>query len=198
VQGEANRIFVWGAEHYATQPCVQAQLDQLARRVLDSGGTLTPAPVHSDQTPTSPRFVVRMPIRPWRFPAWEALVANGTATHFSQRRQDVYGMLGDSIAAARDYKEDSNRLSGRLMALSYPVALDADARREFLVDIETLRRLNASILITAQQQMAIMLKDGMAPTRESVDAYLEASGTMMFCKEHGLPLADWRDVKPDI
>jgi len=197
VQGEANRIFVWGAEHYATQPCVQTQLDELARRVLDSGATLMPAAVHADATPTSPRFVVRMPIRPWRFPVWEALVANGTATHFSQRRQDVYSMLSDSITAARDYKEDANRLSGRLMALSYPTALDANARRDYLVDIETLRRLNASILVTAQQQMAIMLRDGMAPTPDAVDAYLKASGTVKFCKQQGLPLADWRDVKPD-
>ena len=199
LQDDTERVFTWAAEHYATQPCVETQLDRLAQRVTDSGTTLTPAPVYSDTTvliPISPRFVVRMPIRPWRFPVWEALVANGTATHFSQQRQDIYSVLNDSVTAARDYRTESNRLNGRLLALSYPTALDAGARREYLVDIETLRRLNASTLITGRLQIAFMLRDGMAPTPESVDAFLKDSGTVKFCQEHGLPLADWREVKP--
>lgn len=44
--------------------------------------------------------------------------------------------------------------------------------------------------------MANMLRDGIAPKPEAVDAYLQISWTAMFCKEHGLPMADWREVKP--
>jgi hypothetical protein len=199
LRGDTERVFLWGAEYYATQPCFEAQLDRLAQRVMESGTTLTPAPVYSDSTapiPAKPRFVVRMATRPWRFPVWDALVANGTATHFSRQRQDIYSSLDHSIAAARGYRDESNRLYGRLMALSYPVELNAAARREYLVDIETLRRLNFSTLISAQQQLSVMLREGMAPAPESVDALLKDSGTAKFCKEHGLPLADWRDVKP--
>lgn len=200
LQGDLGRAFTWGAEHYVIQPCVEAQLDLLAKRVVESGATLTPAPVYSDPTiqiPAKPRFVVRIPIRPWRFPVWEALIANGTTTHFSRQQQGLYSSFNDSIAAARDYKEEFNLLSGRLMALSYPIALDPAARQAYLVDIETLRRLNFSILITARQHMSLMLRDGMAPTPESVDAFLkENTGTVKFCKEHRLPLGDWRDVKP--
>jgi hypothetical protein len=200
VRGDTERVFMWGAENYATQPCFEAQLDRLAQRVMESGTTLTPAPVYSDSTsplPVNPRFVLRMPTRPWRFPVWEALVANGTATHFSRQRQDIYSSLDYSIAAASGYRDESIRLYGRLMALSYPAELDAAARREYLVDIETLRRMNLSILITARQQMSLMLRDGMAPTPESVDAFITANtGTVKFCQEQGLPLADWREVKP--
>lgn len=199
VRGDTERVFVWGAETYATQPCVEAQLDRLAQRVMESGTTLTPAPVYSESTapiPAKPRFVLRMPARPWRFPVWEALVANGTATHFSRQRQDIYGSLDHSIVAARGYRDESNRLYGRLMALSYPVELDAAARREYLVDIETVRRLNLSTLISGQQQLSVMLREGIAPTPERVDAFLRDSGTVKFCKEQNLPLADWREVKP--
>jgi len=199
LRGDTERVFVWGAEYYATQPCFEAQLDRLAQRVMESGTTLTPAPVYSDftaPTPVNPRFVLRMPTRPWRFPVWEALVANGTATHFSQRRQAIYSSLDYSIAAARSYRDESIRLLGRLIALSYPAQLDAAARREYLVDIETLRQLNFSTMISVQQQMSVMLREGVTPTPESVDASLKDSGTVKFCKEHGLPLADWREVKP--
>ncbi len=197
LRGDTERIFVRSAEHYATQPCVDAQLDRLARNVMDSGATLKPAPVYSDSTVgTSARFVLRMPTRPWSLPAWEALVANGTATHFSQPWQDRYGGLNDGVAQIRDYRMEANRLIGRLMALSYPTELDASARRDSLVDIETLRRLNASTIVTGSQLMARMLRDGMAPRPDAVDAYLKDSGTVMFCKQHGLPLADWRAVKP--
>lgn len=75
-----------------------------------------------------------MHTRPWGFPAWEALVANGTATHFAQQRQDRYGGLSESVAQMRDYRMESNLLIGRLMAQSYPFALDAGARRDALVD----------------------------------------------------------------
>ena len=199
LQGDLGRAFTWGAEQYVIQPCVEAQLDLLAKRVVESGATLTPAPVYSDPTiqiPAKPRFVVRIPVRPWRFPVWEALIANGTATHFSRQRQGLYSSFNESMAAARDYKEGFNLLSGRLMALSYPIAMDPAARQAYLVDIETLRRLNFSILITARQHMSLMLRDGMAPTPESVDAFLRDSGTVKFCKEQNLPLADWRAIAP--
>lgn len=199
LRGDTERAFLWNAENYAAQPCFEAQLDRLAQRVMQSGTTLMPAPVYSDSTapiPAQPRFVLRMATRPWRFPVWEALVANGTATRFSRQRQDVYSSLSHGIAAARGYREESNRLYGRLMALSYPAELDAGARRDYLVDIETLRRLNFSSLITGQQQLSLMLREGIAPTPESVDAFLKDSGTVKFCKERGLPLADWRQVKP--
>ena len=82
--GDTERLFVRSAEHYAALPCVYAQLDGLARRVMDSSGTLAPAPLHADPAIlSSPTFVLRMPTRPWGLPTWDALVANGTATHFS-------------------------------------------------------------------------------------------------------------------
>ena len=195
--GDTERLFVRSAEHYAALPCVYAQLDELARRVMDSSGTLAPAPLHADPAIlSSPTFVLRMPTRPWGLPTWDALVANGTATHFSQPWQDRYAQLNDGAAQIRDYRMESNRLIGRLAVLSYPIPLDASTRRDSLVDIELLRRLAGSTMVTSSQLMAFMLRDGIAPGAPAVDAYLQASGTVRFCKQQGLPLADWRAVAP--
>ena len=54
--------FLWGAEVYVSQPCIDEQLAALSRNVLDSGDTLTPQPVYTANTTL--QYVVRMPNRP--------------------------------------------------------------------------------------------------------------------------------------
>lgn len=185
--------FLWAAEQYVTKPCVQAQLEGLTSTLMESGTTLAAVPKHSDTT--NSRYVVRAPYRPYRFPVWEGLVANGTAPHFSQQRQDAYGNLNDGVALSRLVKDETHRLMGRLMAMAYPTALDAGVRREFLVDLEALRHRNAADSLVAWQRMVSIVEFGSAPNAEAVEAFLKRSGTVMFCKERGLPLADWRDVQ---
>ena len=138
---ETANVFEWSAEQYATQPCIQAQLDRLTRRLLDSGDVLKPAPTYSESSSEhSSRFVVRLPYRPWHMPTWESLVADGTATRFSSQAQADYSSLATLTDVNRDLRIESNQSAGRLLALSHPIPLDASARREFLVDIEALRR----------------------------------------------------------
>ena len=75
LHGDIVWAFLWSAEKYAIQPCVDAQLAALGRNVLASGDILKPAPVIvSKGLP----YVVRMPWRPYRFPTWDALLADGT------------------------------------------------------------------------------------------------------------------------
>jgi hypothetical protein len=101
LRGDAGRIFLRSAEHYATLPCIDAQLDRLARKVMESGSTLTPAALHTDPTVlTNSAFVLRMPTRPWGLPTWEALVANGTATHSASSGRTA---TPDSTTALRKY-----------------------------------------------------------------------------------------------
>lgn len=52
------------------------------------------------------------------------------------------------------------------------------------------------MLLTGSQLMTNLLRDGIAPKPDSRDAFLKTSGTVMSCKQHGLPLADWRELKP--
>ena len=191
---ETANVFEWSAEQYSTQPCIQAQLDRLTRRLLDSGDLLEPAPTYSEPSdPHYARFVVRLPYRPWHMPTWESLVADGTATRFSSQAQAVYSNLATLTDVNRDLRIESNRSAGRLLALSHPIPLDASARREFLVDIEALRRQTDGMVTGAL--MSNLESAGLASAPESVDAFLSRSGTVTFCTEHGLPLRDWREYR---
>ena len=193
---DVESLFFYSAEQFATQPCINAQLDALAHRVLASGATLTPAPVIVESNyPTRPSFVIRMPTKPWQFAVWEALVANGTATHFSAAWQDRYNGIAGNAAMARSMRIEANQIIGRLRALSYPMPLDAGARRDFLVDIEGLRRHSTSTMVTGGNLIRSITGAGIAPRAEAVDDYLADSGTVQFCKQQHLPIAEWRDYK---
>jgi hypothetical protein len=198
VRSDVQNVFVWSAEHYAAHPCVDAQLDQLAQRVLESGATLMPAPLHRNTTAPVPlRFVLRMPNRSWRFSTWDALVADGTANRFSPQWQNTYNMIRDYAARIQVHRYEANRLTGTLVALSYPIELDPAARQGFLVDIETLRLQNTAIAIQSGQLLAGMTQGGIAATPQAVESHLASSGTVKSCQEQGLPLADWRDGLDD-
>ena len=197
LQVDSNAVFKWSAEQFSVQPCIIEQLDGLARRVMDAGATLAPAPVFSEQT-TTPfplTYVVRIPTRPWRFAVWEALLADGTAPHFDSTKQLYYNGIQSQAAAQREFRLESDRLRGRVSALAYPVALDPVVRREFLVDLESLRHQTRSAAIVAMQLMRTIDTNGSAPTPEDFEAYVSESGTVQFCKAQGLPLADWRGFR---
>ena len=194
--------FLWAAEKYVSRPCVDAQLDALARNVLESGQRLKPAPVGSF---SNVGYVVRMPNRPYRFPVWDALVANGTATHLGQDRQAFLGRISDAMAQARVSEAEGRRLFGRLLVMRDPIELDAGVRADLLTQINELRTLTAFEALNAQQRMRTIVDAGSAPRTKVVEAFLhgpgttasgaEFSGTVQFCKAHGLPLADWHDLE---
>lgn len=194
LQEDSQRVFQWSAEQYATQPCIGAQLDRLSRRLLESGEVLEPAPTFFDnEWEIERRFVVRLPYRSWRMPVWEALVADGTATRFPRESQLAYGRMQELAEMNLALRMESSRLGGRLLALSRPLPLDAAARREFVVDIESLRSTTAKMPV--EIAMAHLESAGLAPAPALVDDYLAESGTVSFCKSHGFPVSQWRDYR---
>ena len=194
--------FLWSAEKYVSQPCADAQLAALGRDVLESGDSLTSAPVlMSIGLP----YVVRMPNRPYRFPAWDALIADGTATHFTLQRQSFLGRVSAGMAQARQSEADTIRLMGSLMVMRDPIPLDPSVRADLLTRVEELRSLTTFEAVSAQQRMRLIADIGSAPPDDVVESFLnisgknesssEFSGTVQYCKAHGLPLADWRDYR---
>jgi hypothetical protein len=116
--GDTNAKFAWSAEQYTARPCLNAKIDALARRVIESGETLDAAPVYADAVtmPFAVSFVVRAPTRPWRFSVWEALVADGTASHFSQERQVYFDQIQSQTKSLGAGSGEVDHLSGRLDA----------------------------------------------------------------------------------
>jgi len=203
LQGDISWAFVWVAEKYASQPCIDAQLAALSRVVLESGDTLKPQPVVTANTGV--QYVVRLPNRPYRFPTWDALLADGTASHFTPQRQAFLGRISDDMAQARAAETDSRRLMGRLLVMREPIALDPAVRAGLLTDINELRSLTTIEALNSQQRMRRIADAGNAPAAEIVEEFLNASGkhpsgndfsgTVPFCVARGLPVADWRDYK---
>ena len=184
-------VFEWSAERYATALCIDAQLAALSSRVVDSGERLDPASIH---TSLNMRRVLIAPQRPFRYPIWDAMVADGTASRMSHQRQALYGRIGDSMARMRLRNEDFMRLRGRLLVLGHPIVLDSVTRNQLLIDLEELRAMNTADARSLGQDMNLITQEGLAPADDRVEEFLANSLTMQFCREQGLPMNDWRDV----
>lgn len=204
LQGDIAWTFLWAAEKYVSRPCVDAQLAALGRNVLESTTTLKPVPVVTNNQ-LSLSYVVRMPNRPYRFPVWEALLADGTASHFTSQRQAFLGRISDEMAQAGSSEAETRSLMGRLLVMRDPIQLDPVVRADLLTQINQLRSLTAFEALNAQQRMRRIFDAGSAPAAEDVELFLNASGKNAsgadfsgmphFCKSQGLPVADWRDYR---
>ncbi len=202
LQGDIAWVFLWSAEKSVTQPCVDAQLAAMSRNVLDSGDTLQPLPVG---TALDRQWVVRMPTRPYRFPTWEALLADGTASHFPPQRQAILGRISHDMVQARAYEAESRGLDGALLVMRDPIALDPMVRADLLTNINRLRSLWGNERLYARQRMRLIADAGSAPSEAVVELFLNAdgkhpsgsdfSGAVPDCKAKELPLADWRDYR---
>lgn len=202
LQGDIAWAFLWAAEKSASQPCMDAQLTAMARNVLESGDTLQPMPVVGS---LNLQMMVRMPNRPYRFPVWDALLADGTASHFATQRQALFGRISDGMAMSRASEVETRRLGGNLLRMRDPIPLDPVVRADLLADINNLRSLTAYEGLNAKQRMRVIADAGIAPPDEMVERFLNASGKNVagadfsgmphFCRTQGLPIGDWRDYR---
>ncbi|MEO5629780.1 MAG: hypothetical protein ABIQ62_08450 [Thermomonas sp.] len=202
LQGDIAWAFLWAAEKSVSQPCIDAQLAAMGRNVLESGDVLQPMPA---VTSNNLQFVVRMPNRPYRFPVWDALLADGTASHFSTQRQALFGRISDGMATSRTFEMETRRLGGNLLLMRDPIALDPVVRADLLTNINNLRSLTAMEGLNAKQRMRVIADAGIAPPDEMVERFLNASGKHPsgadfsgmphFCKTKGLPVGHWRDYR---
>lgn len=200
--GDITWVFLWSAEKSVSQPCVDAQLAAMARNVLESADTTTPMPV---VTTLDREQVVRMPMRPYRFPVWDALVADGTASRFSTQKQAFLGRLSDGMALALVHEVETRRLGGLLLAMRDPITLDPVVRADLQAKISSLRFVWQQERLSARQHMRLIADAGNAPTDEVVESFLNVdgkhavgadySGISHYCRTNGLPLADWRDFR---
>ena len=202
LQDDIAWAFLWSAEKSAGQPCVDAQLAAMSRKVLESGDTLQPMPV---VTSLDLQRVVYMPNRPWRFPVWGALLADGTAPHFGTQRQALFGRISDGLALSRESQSEERRLGGRLLLMRDAIPLDPGVRTSLLADINNMRSITAYEGLNARQRMRLIADAGLAPPEATVERFLNASGKHWpgadfsgmphFCKTQGLPIGDWRDYR---
>jgi hypothetical protein len=203
LEGDVTWAFLWSAEKIASQPCVDAQLAALARTVNASGATLQPT--HPASSKQDLQYLVRMGHRPYRFTMWDALVADGTATHFSRARQEFFGRVSDSMDGSRHYERETRALQGSLLVMRDAIPLDAKVRMDLLTLINRMRAILSFEALNAAQRMRTIADGGSAPPEDVVALFLNASGKhtpgaaysgiALACAEMGHPMRDWRDYK---
>ncbi len=197
---DVDTLFIWYAEAVVTQPCVDAQLEALGRRVLTSGEVLQPAPIHRSTTGVDQ--LASVPGRPYVFGTWDALVADGTATHFARDRQALFNSIARGVENARERGSATWGLLGRLQVMREPIPLDPVVRSTLLADIHELRLISQGAVNSSRQQMTRLERMYGGPDADGIDEFLyggpqtddawDVSRTVVFCKAQGLPLADWR------
>ena len=192
LQQEAESNFTFAAEQVSAAPCIIAQINALQQRLLSSGNVLDPAPAFTDDFVT---YTFRIPSRPYISSVWQAVNADGTASHINDLRQYLYARLYTQLADMVERTQRTNVLFARSSMLANPIPLDPATRSMLLGELLEQRghtRLNS---IVASQMMGYMRDLGQQPSTKIVQDFLtKESGTMAFCKAQGLPVADWQKV----
>ena len=174
-----------GAVEWRTvAPCINAQLDQLQERVLASGNTLDPAPLHEDE---SHKFVVRTPLRPYADSVWQSTNSAGISNFLEEKDRLELGWQYEQARAADAQNEQIALLASRLDTLAKPIAVDPGVKLSLIQTIDELRGHNRWMTIKAGQLVDHLVKLNMVPQRDSTDEFLATSGTLKFCREHGYP-----------
>ena len=181
----------YASEQVSVQPCLDAQLDALRDRVLASDATLQPAPVYRDDTMR--RFVFRAPSRPYVDSTWQALNDDGTSVHMQDDRREILSEVYNSIDILHELAAETDPLVGRLMVLSHPLPLDAGARITLVAALDEQQTRSTMQSLVAAQLLG-GYRDFGVEFPATGDELLAASGTVAFCREHGLPLDDWLAV----
>lgn len=188
IESEGN--LAYAAEAVVVGPCLQAQLLVLRDRILASGDTLDPAPVHEDGFA---EFVFRAPSRPFATTIWNALSADGTVPHLEEWRRFRYAQIDTQVAVMAGMAAETDRFVGRLRVLGSPIALDAATRARLVEGIEEQRyRSRLHALMALQVMGAVRDLGHLREDRSAVDTLLADSGTLAFCREQGLAVDDWQ------
>ena len=189
---DAEEVFSALSETVVVSPCVDAQLADMAANLLKEGNALQPLPRYSDKFYSD--YVVRYPNRGFLIPVWDTLIADGTAIHVSESRRKNYQQIHTQLNFLNQDNSKTTTSRGRFAVMAHPILLDAVVRKDLLTEIEEQRSRYKSMALSASQVMQEIDKLQFVPKSEQVEAYLKESGTVIFCKAQGYPLADWRDA----
>ena len=187
---ESSSNFFYAAERVVAQPCLAAQLDRLEERVLNSGPILTPAPAIEAKIGAQ---AYRQPTaRPWATDIYESIVADGVASHFRREARPTLSNFYAQIETLKALAKASDTATAQLTVMLSPIALDAGVRERIVMIIAEERARTGVIANDSVQNMASLTLLGQAPPTADIEKLLDGSGTIKYCRERSLPLADWR------
>lgn len=186
IRGEMAINYNFATEMAVTAPCIDRQLAVLEDKVASSGGLLTAASNYSEAIYA--RYTYRAPSREWPDQVWQALVSEGVTSHLRPNFRSHVAVAYDHVRQNRATNRMNDQLAYRLQLLARPVPLDPASRNHLIEEIEEARGNFDDMRLLSNQIAAEIGKAGLAPARASTESFLRASGTVIFCKTHGMSL----------
>lgn len=185
-RNEVGDHYKWAVEWRVVEPCIVAQLDRLQQRLLASGATLDPAPVHSDRS--FKNYVIRIPSKDFDTSSWQSAISDGVSSHLDPAlRQEldahyveVRSMINLTARNDVDYQ--------RLLSLSRPLPLDPMVRFSLLQTLDELRGRTGFMALQSGQMIEHIVRVGMVPPAAEIRASVTRFGTYQFCRAQGLPM----------
>ena len=184
----------FAVEFRVVYPCLQAQLDVLRERVLSSGETLDPAPVHHERG----TYVLRIPAKFYPSDVWAEAIGDGIVQHFDpefrRRLAENYASLETISALNAASTEDEQSL----MVLSHPLPLDSSTRYSIVREIELMSSRFRYLDLLNGQLIDSVEHLGMVPPAEDSQSVTERYGTYHFCKGRDLPMRSFKEAMQSI
>ena len=185
---EVAQIDFYASETEITAPCVLAQIEAIQSKLASGERGLLPR--YSDTS--SNGFVLRMPGRNWADTAWQSVSASDTL----RRLEPTIDLnLSSMYSQANDQAERVMLSDGwvddlGVLAVMVPTS---EAERIRLIGVtEHLRGIVQSIDLSGGQMRDSIAAAGLLASRSWLDQELSESGTVRFCRAHGLPLGKLR------
>ena len=182
--------YTQAAEAAIVAPCVDRQLVDLEAAIAKPGFVAVPL-----YKPTAfPAFVVRSPSRLWVDAAWRAAISDATVSHLPPDLRAGLAIFYMQIGTMETNARQSDVLVWRLRALSLPGTPDSRARA--IETIEELRGHMDLMALVGNQLMGNADSVDMRPAATDIDLLNKASGTIKFCREHGIVLGKAAPMTP--
>ena len=176
------------SESEITAPCVLAQIEAIQKGLASGEGGLLPR--FSDTS--SNGFVLRMPGRTWSDSVWQSV----SASDIVRRLEPAIDLhLSSMFAQATNQAERVKLADGWVDDLGVLAVIvpTSEAERIRLISVtEHLRGIVQSIDLSAGQMRDSIAAAGLLASESWLDKELSESGTVKFCRAHGLPLGKLR------
>jgi hypothetical protein len=196
LRAEVAQHYRYAIEWRLVEPCVLAQIERLQQRLLASGATLDPAPVHSE--PGFAFYVIRMPNRNYEEGVWQASLADGVNTHLAKSVRPALNRAYTENARLGTLNAENNAAYQRLLSLARPIPLDPMVRFSLLQDLEQLRGRVELMSHISGQSIDNWTTAGMIPSGAVARQVVAASRTYRFCRGQRLPLRPLAEAQTPI
>ena len=182
------------AEIEMTTHCIFAQIEAISTRI--SGGDGAPLPKFTDEFQSG--FVIRIPNRVYSDATWQSVNSSDTLRRLDPKRADDLAIYYAQLTQQRNSNRAALDLVSSLNALSRMMPRGEEGRLHFLERAEQLRSTIREMDLVAGQLRDELAHAGLLGPREEVDKLLADSGTLKFCRAHGLPIAALRPADPRV